>query len=386
MPMWNLQTANQYQPRKTISENFLEGLKTGETIQDMALRRRQEKNNYLAKMQQMKLDEEERQRVQGRFEDTHGLNTRKQDELEAQNAISNKYEGRRVGALEKGAETAEAREKNERRRLNLDEQKYHDEQEKAAFSRVWLPEEKPQYTDEERRRFVQSLQAQSLVYSQRIKTLGKKAAKELVTAVETAQKLADPATPPEEVDKYIETFRGYQRELIGPEKMADLAIKEKQLAGKVSDDEKFEATQQQRMRNVVAKAWGYSEFSSLDEETANKVLEASEKAAEYMEGDLTLDKAALKAYKETRLKYAVKDLPQAQGGWGATKNAAVKLKELLDMGLPREEARGVLRGKGWEEEDIQEIMESLGTNPTAPSGNQDVSQMTDEQIMQQLGF
>ena len=163
-------------------------------------------------------------------------------------------------------------------------------------------------------------------------------------------------------------------------------------ADAVGADEKFNATQMQRMRTSVAKMWGFSEFSKMDEETAAKASATVRKARKYMERDgMDMDEAMGKAYTEIRVKYAATEVPEAKNSKSVRKRAATKIKELIEMGMPPEMVRGVLVGKGWEEEDIVEIMEGVGPTevpvapPEAPGGG-DVSQMSDEQIMKELGL
>lgn len=160
---------------------------------------------------------------------------------------------------------------------------------------------------------------------------------------------------------------------------------------KVGDDVKFNATQMQRMRQDVKTKWGWSDAYGLDEEKSAKANETQVKARKYMEEeDMNMDEAIDRAYTDVRVKHAVKELPKgvsAKKEWGLDGNdderasTVTKIKELMEMGMPEEQVKGVLQGKGWEEEDIVKIMEALKISPEKP-----VSEMDDEDVMKKLGL
>jgi len=125
-------------------------------------------------------------------------------------------------------------------------------------------------------------------------------------------------------------------------------------------------SQRQRLRSRIAKLWGYSEFSKLDETTAQKVEESTVLARQIYNSDpdQNMDRAIQVANREVRLKYLLMDLPQAKKGitkeGGNFKSTVTKVKGLASAGMAAKDIKKALLYKGWDEERANLILEKAG--------------------------
>lgn len=163
-------------------------------------------------------------------------------------------------------------------------------------------------------------------------------------------------------------------------------------AGNVSEADRLDETLLDRMRRDVAKKWGWSDTLGLDEAKSDKANKTQVRARRYMEEDgLNMDKAIDKAYTEVRIFYAAKDIKErAKGKKAEIESAASTAKELVAMGLPAAELRGVLKAKGWEDKEIGVILENAGVRGAAASQEElvpgEAAGMTDAEIDKIMGW
>ncbi len=128
-----------------------------------------------------------------------------------------------------------------------------------------------------------------------------------------------------------------------------------------------EDSQFQRLRNAMARAYGWSEFSELDEATAKKVLESTTKARSYYSGGMNLDESVKKGYDEIQERYRLETaFPRANTGtWNNKKETKVTVKQLRNSGTSIEKIEELLADAGWNKSDINSIITEAGFTPTS---------------------
>jgi len=127
-------------------------------------------------------------------------------------------------------------------------------------------------------------------------------------------------------------------------------------------------TQKNRMRRHLAKAYGASEFASLDKETGNKVMEAARRANKYMDDGMGFDDAAVKAKAEVdALDTAMKDVPKANPGavFNNKEETIEKIKNFTTAGGTPDQALDLLEEQGWDDKDAMDIMNKAGITQSA---------------------
>ena len=110
------------------------------------------------------------------------------------------------------------------------------------------------------------------------------------------------------------------------------------------------------LNNSLANA-GYSEFSKLDQDTAKKVETATVRARELFDSGINMDESISQANDETRLQYALDEIPKANKGVLNNKDStASKIKPLKKFGLMAQQIKKVLTDRGWSQAEASDIL------------------------------
>jgi len=127
-------------------------------------------------------------------------------------------------------------------------------------------------------------------------------------------------------------------------------------------DAAHEDLQHQRLREQVRKLWGVSEFATLDTRTARAIEKATVRASRYYRDGLSMDEAIERANNEIRGQLATEDLPRANPGRLFTNKQTTveKVRELGDLGMDRDTLKSVLKAKGWNDRDAEDILQNAG--------------------------
>ncbi|MBC2741597.1 MAG: hypothetical protein HGJ93_00730 [Desulfosarcina sp.] len=136
-------------------------------------------------------------------------------------------------------------------------------------------------------------------------------------------------------------------------------------------------TEYQRLRQDVARKWGYNEFSKIDEDTARKIEEATVLARAYFDADpaKNMDTAIARANMEIRQKYQAADLlqhanPDGSGDWGSNETETIAAIQQMraSQWTDAEIQQGLLQ-HGWDAAKAADLMMKAGTPGVAGMGN-----------------
>jgi len=137
--------------------------------------------------------------------------------------------------------------------------------------------------------------------------------------------------------------------------------------GDITEQQKFLATQQNRVTKEVDRLYGASDFSGLLPDIADKAGDAKELATQYVADGMDIGKAANRAKQETdRIYSSLESIPKADKGglMGLDKDNIPEtvgiVKVLLSFNLDQNKIMLRLEKKGWSNEQAVDILKKAG--------------------------